>query len=526
MKVVIVGGGFAGLAAAHNLVAADQKMEVHVYESDDKVGGQAGTMKGEYCYIEYSWRVFFSSYSNLWAIMKDVGIMSHFERIGNVCTYEKNTNERTNIDSSSVSLMFKLMTQSPSVFLKICDLACQCKGRLLSEYDEIEAVAFFDNNTFLRTLIGPYLGLEVTKTSLSGLLKFMFSMAGTTGWHTTMPSYEAVFKPWVAYLTKKGVHFHVSTPVEEINYGTEKINYLVANQEQVIADEYIIACSLKPLNQLLRPSCLTFKNIRALEKSLQLYFSVTVTFNDKLKKDECDMFILNKTPWLLFVDKKTQWNKTNVLKHCDPKVLQVWNIAAIDNAKGLMYPKILSDCTKEEATEEVMFQLENSPYMKQLLGSTKLTDAVVNVELWPGFYNDEDTGNLRSANPKFSPNVHTNTLMPTTQPADIPKNMFLAGYYVKSTMGGASMESSTETGLNAAQALLKKHNIESSKPPIPHSKKLFAYTSLLLPVILVDYILYLLRIPPLTRVLPGVLLILLNFLFLIFIIYYVCKRFK
>jgi uncharacterized protein with NAD-binding domain and iron-sulfur cluster len=523
MKVIIVGGGYAGLSAAHMLVSTNQEIEVHLYESDNKIGGQAGTMLGEHCYVEYSWRVFFGSYFNLWSIMKDIGVMNNFETTRNVCTYEKDTNENTQLNSP-FKLFKHLVIQSPSIFLKICDLMCECKERLITEHDEIEAATYFNNNTFMRTLIGPYLGLEVTKTSLSALLNFLFNMIPTTTWVSNLPTYEAVFKPWLAYLKQKNVHFHLSTPIEEINYSDEKINYLVANQEQVFADNYIIACSLKPLNKLLRPSCQTFKNMRSMENFLQLYFSITVTFNELLKKDECDMFVLNKTPWLLFVDKKSQWNKTKVLKNCSPYVKQVWNIAVIDNAEGSLYSKILSDCTKEEATDEVLFQLKNSPYMKQLLGKTNLSDVIINVDIWKGFYNDSKSGNLRAMNPKFSPNLKSNTLIPRTQPADIPKNMFLAGYYVKSTMGGASMESSTETGLTAAQELLKQNNITSSVNVIPHNKKLLAYTFLLLPIICLDYVLYLLHIPSLNRIIPGIFLIIINFIFIIFVLYYLIKR--
>jgi hypothetical protein len=52
--------------------------------------------------------------------MKDIGIMNHFEPIGNLCTYEKDTAEVSTIATSSFSVFMHLVIQNPAIFLKMC----------------------------------------------------------------------------------------------------------------------------------------------------------------------------------------------------------------------------------------------------------------------------------------------------------------------------------------------------------------------------------------------------------------------
>ncbi len=56
-KIIIIGGGIAGLAAAHFLCKYPD-FEISIYESEVEVGGQARSRLGKYCYIEYCWRIF------------------------------------------------------------------------------------------------------------------------------------------------------------------------------------------------------------------------------------------------------------------------------------------------------------------------------------------------------------------------------------------------------------------------------------------------------------------------------------
>jgi hypothetical protein len=67
--------------------------------------------------------------------------------------------------------------------------------------------------------------------------------------------------------------------------------------------------------------------------------------------------------------------------------------------------------------------------------------------------------------------------------------MYLAGYYVTSTMGGVSMESSCETGFLAGKKILDKYQIENySLDPFSHDTEYF--TKFTIPLVELDRYLY------------------------------------
>ena len=77
MKIIIVGGGIAGLSTAHFL-SKYSNFDITVIESEDDIGGQARSKFGKYCYTEYSWRVYGTSYHNLNKIINEIGADKNF----------------------------------------------------------------------------------------------------------------------------------------------------------------------------------------------------------------------------------------------------------------------------------------------------------------------------------------------------------------------------------------------------------------------------------------------------------------
>ena len=71
--VIIIGGGIAGLTAAHELV--EQNYKVTLIERNSIVGGLARTFQDsskKICPYEYSWRAYGEWYQNVYDIMKRI----------------------------------------------------------------------------------------------------------------------------------------------------------------------------------------------------------------------------------------------------------------------------------------------------------------------------------------------------------------------------------------------------------------------------------------------------------------------
>lgn len=517
-KVVIIGGGIAGLSAAF-LLTYVPNIEIIIYERESTFGGQARSMKSEKCYIEYSWRIFAQTYNNLHFIINEIGARDNFRLIEKSCVIN---NSDINYEELSVTHLLHLIVKYGSIktVIKIAELFCMSKERVFNEYDNINALEYFDNNIIIKVIIGPFLGLDAMKVSLSGLMKNIYSLFGQkidydfipkTRVLSKYPTQESLFKPWIEYLKRKGVKMITNTEIDNIKLDINKdIDTIYTKNNEIIkADAYIFSCSLQSIinimetNKNLKSYKIT-NNLNKLRDNLQLYFTMNFYFNMEVG-DDCTEMVITEMAWLPIIQKKRTW-KNNYLNNCNSKIKDVWNVGFIDNIEGISIKKKLSDCSKEEAIKEGIYQVSNSKYIKNILNRYNLTfdDIFIGIETWYEFKNDKNN-KLISTNPKYSLNTGNQKYMPDVQSDELPKNMFLSGYYVNSTKGGASMEASCETGLNAAVKSLEYLSINVPFKPFTYDT---SYTiPICIPLTSIDSIIYKFNGPPITRLILYIILI-------------------
>lgn len=527
MKVVIIGGGIAGLSAAHFL-ADYPEIEIELYESQADIGGQARSRFGKYCFIEYSWRIFGGTYHNFNKIITQLGIDDNFVPV-NPCLIDLKDIEKSG--KFFVSDLAKVLIANGDIKFanKLAELSTMCRERAINDYHDVSALDYFDQNMILPTLIGPYLGLEPTKLSLSAFYKVILALVDRNHSMTRITKYptrETLFIPWENYLKSKGVKIFVNSPVQSINIENNRVSNVTINGNNITSEQFIFACSLKNFNRLLDNTQffnnLSIKNnLKQLESGLQLYYTINMYFSISLEhKSElkCNELTLTNTPWRLVIQRKYLWGD-KFLKECNQPIKDVFNVAFIDNIKGSLYGKTLSECTREEAIEEGIYQFKTNQYIQNLFAEhqVKFEDVFLGYEDWYEYHNDPKTGKLVVDNPKFSVNVGLSKYMPkNSHPEELPENMFLAGYYVESSMGGANMEASCETGLNAALDLIRQNGLVPKDLPFNHNVEYF--TLLTIGLVYIDKLLYKLNLKNLSTIIPALILILLYLLFIILII--------
>jgi myosin-crossreactive antigen len=538
IKIIIIGGGIAGLSAAHILSSYSQ-FKVDIYESEQDVGGQASSNYGKYCYTEYSWRIFGACYHNINRIIKQIDADNNFHTINKPCIIN---NDNVMNGQLSVYNLGKILLKNNlniNMINKLIDMFTICRDRAINDYDDINAYEHFNKNPIVQSIMGPFLGLDANKISLSSYYKNVLSVSDERKFEftpnntriTKYPTQESLFVPWVKYLKSKGVNIHTNSKVKNINIINNIINNILIENNgkiyEVKGDEYVFSCQLESINNIIYSESYFFNktiknNLKKLEKGLQLYYTINFYFS-VIINTECNEFVLVDTPWKLIIQRKHLWgdkylNKCNIN---NTKILEVFNIGFLDYNKGIVYGKILNECSRQEAINEGLYQFKNSEYIKKLFKTNKTTfeKSFLGYEDWHQFIDIDKK--LTSKNLKFSTNTGLKKLMPNSRENDLPNNMYLSGYYVNSTMGGVSMESSCETGLNAGLNVINKYLLPVKEYPIKHNKEyIYSFTYGL---ILIDKILWNNNIKSINTFIPSSILILIYFLFIIFILVNIYK---
>ena len=497
------------------------------------------------CNVEHSWRVFNVNYHNLWYIFSKLDILDNFTEIKNNCVV--NNSKYFYLGNCLRSALFNNISISEKIYnyYKYFDIFFCCKERNITQYDDIYAYDHFNKNNFVKLLLGPYSGLEPTKVSLSGIYKNCYSLLENKnygyvpntkknieeifGFITKLPTNDAIFDNWEKYLVNKGIKIIKNSNLTNINIINNKIQSININNYTIYGDEFIFGCSLRDINKVIKniniPNSLK-QQLNLLEQgNLQLYFTFNIYFKQKLEI-KCDTFTLLEEPWSPIIQRKIHWGK--IIDKCKSNkdnvtipIREVWNVGLLDYFKGTNN-KILSECNLEEAVNEGIQQIKHNEYIQNIfyLNNTTFDECYIDFECFETFKNVNNK--LIDTNPKYSVNVGTIKNTPSTQPKDLPENMYLSGYYVDNEYGGATMESSCITGLNAAEMIIKKYKLKYTDIlPFKHNNHiLLSYFNFLYPFQLFDTLLFYLHIPPITKfVNTFYLLIFLVIIFLILIAY-------
>lgn len=322
-KIIVLGGGVAGMSAAHELV--ERGFEVEVYDKHRVYcGGKARSVNvpqsnkinpDKYLPGEHGFRFFPGFYKHIVDTMKRIpynnqplGVFDNLVEVDRVGIYRAGKKpiqaivnfpkSLADIESVIASLHADtgLTSEEKKFFAsRLWQIMTSCYDRRLSEYEKIgwwefmEADRFSDNYRALlvqgitRTLVAANAKKASTRTDGDILLQLLFNMTNP-GVHTDRvlngPSNEAWLHPWLNYLQSKGVKYTFNHSVKklEINNGhitgawVETFQGGVAQQTLVTGDYYVLAVPIEVAATLMSDDIL--KADASLQNIIQLAPSV------------------------------------------------------------------------------------------------------------------------------------------------------------------------------------------------------------------------------------------------------------
>ena len=93
-RIVIVGGGLAGLMAAYTILKTKKDdVQVVVYEARDRLGGRIKSLQVDNCAVDVGGFMVFPFYKQFKLVLKELDLLDSLQKINNkefYCTYRKN----------------------------------------------------------------------------------------------------------------------------------------------------------------------------------------------------------------------------------------------------------------------------------------------------------------------------------------------------------------------------------------------------------------------------------------------------
>jgi uncharacterized protein with NAD-binding domain and iron-sulfur cluster len=496
VKVAILGGGVAGLTAAHEL--AVRGFVVDVYEANAAFGGKArsqpiagtgvaprGDLPGEHGFRFYP-RFYEHVIDTMARIPSPAGgsVRDHLESVTEAAIarvgepyyrFARSHLVKPYDILEALEIFFADLDfdhEDVALFAaKILQYFTSCDERREGEYEKLSWYDFLDatdcSDAFQRQLRGiPRMlvamdarrGSALTVGTISMQLMLDFAKTGVNNDRTLAgPTTELWIDPWIAQLRALGVGLHGSSPIAELEVAGGAIaGVRLANGERVVADHYVLAVPLDVAIPLVSPQ------LGALDPALErlrtarvddlvawmvgiqlfLYEDVPLVRGHTFYPD---------SPWALTSISQAQFWREGGLFRRRYGNGEIGGVISVDisewDTPGRFVPKPAKQCTKEEVAQEVWLQLRaahGDALRDELLASWHLDDDLD--------YSAGAPPNNRSRLLVHPPGSWA--LRPDAAPA--VRNLVLASDYVRTTTNIASMEGANEAARRAVNAILDR----------------------------------------------------------------------
>ena len=505
-RIAILGGGVAGMSAAHELTERGFMVDVydrhHVY-----VGGKARSVDvpgtdqlfaDKHLPGEHGFRFFPGFYRHVTDTMARIPFKHADGRVGtvydNLTATDRVLLARKGRPSLTAIVNFPHSFDDLHVIVtdltadtglsdeeirffaeRVWQLMTSCKERRRDEYERIawwdflQADRFSDTYRALlvqgltRTLVAANARSASTKTGGNIFLQLIFNMA-SPGVHTDRvlngPTNDVWLGPWRGYLEERGVQFHLGQTVEKLTVLDGKIAAATVVDargvhHEVHADMYVLAVPVERAAKLISEDVLeadpNLACISRLAPSVAWMNGVQYYLNAD-RQIVHGHTIYSDSPWALTSISQLQfWPGYDIEERGNGRVKTILSVDVSDwNTPG-SNGKPAKECSHEEIRSEVWKQLCDALNTD---GATVLSDDMI--EYW------HIDGDIR-AMPHDRESNEEPLLVNTVRSWDnrpesytAIENLFLASDYVRTNTDLATMEAANEAARRAVNTILER----------------------------------------------------------------------
>lgn len=505
-NVAVLGGGVAGLSAAHELV--ERGFQVTVYERNPIFGGKARSLSvpdsaadpAKDLPGEHGFRFFPSFYRHLPDTMSRIpygsGKVTDNLNSATLTWVARAGKDRIEVLAkvptkpedwvTGLKLLLTGIAVSDDEVLFFMDrllvLATSCPERRNTEYETLTWWNFIGADTrskeyqtilaegLTRSLVAMRAEDGSTRTVGYILLQLLYGILSPTGFDRLLagPTNDVWLKPWVDYLTARGVVFHSGAVVQQIQATAAGVTGVAIGQngqsQTITADYYVAALPVEIMQTLAVDSLLQYvpelKGIKNIQtrwmNGIQFYLKQDVPLNH-------GHTVYSDSPWALTsVSQRQFWTSVPLSGFADGKTGGILSVDISDWDKpGILHGKTAKQCTREEVAEEAWAQLK----VHLNVGTELLQDA--NLDRW---FLDPDIqmpnpNTLVNAEPLMINQVGTLQYRPDAT-TSLP-NFFLASDYVRTFTDLACMEAANEAARRAVNGILQRAGSQDAVPVWP-----------------------------------------------------------
>ena len=511
-KIVVIGGGVAGLSAAHELSERSGlgvDFEIHVFDRrHEAVGGKArsipvpgsatggrGPLPGE-----HGFRFFPGFYKHLPDTMQRIpyGTRTVFDNlvVANRLQLARFDKPPIVIAARFPETLSDLVTDLEAAFgtdtgllpgevaffaERLWQILTSCDARRLAEYEKITWWNYLEatthsaayRNLLVEGLSRSLLANDPVRASVRTvgdtnvqLILGLLDPLHPTDRLLNGPTSTVWLEPWRAYLERQGVQFHMAE--EAVRFGiagglVDGVRFAgPVGEHDVTGDAYVFALPVERMADLLRASKGGADDPLESEPALAGILAIcgNVRWMNGIQfflREDVPMtqghVLYADSPWALTSVSEAQfWSNEHLPELGDGTVHGVLS-ACIScwETPGILFGKPAIDCTPQEIAQEVWEQIKRSVNVE---GQAILQDANLHSHFLDPDLIDGDTGKvrLRDAEPLF---VNFTDSWASRPEAVLPtRNMVLASDYVRSFTDVACMEAANEAARRAVNGLL------------------------------------------------------------------------